>query len=78
MAERHSGQTYGRDPPVNYERFFAPAIGAPVRERDTWSTTGAQPRKTTSNRLEVVLANSLFHSRLLQRPRGDPHTRPSV
>lgn len=30
MAEQHFGKTYGEKPPVNYERFFVPAIGAPL------------------------------------------------
>ena len=30
MAEQHFGKAYGGKPPVNYERFFVPAIGAPL------------------------------------------------
>lgn len=30
MAEQHFGGAYGGNPPVNYERFFVPAIGAPL------------------------------------------------
>lgn len=30
MAEQHFGKTYGGNPPANYERFFVPAIGAPM------------------------------------------------
>ena len=30
MAEQHFGKAYGGTPPVNYERFFVPAIGAPL------------------------------------------------
>ena len=30
MAEQHFGKAYGGNPPANYERFFVPAIGAPV------------------------------------------------
>lgn len=30
MADQHISKTYGGNPPANYERFFVPAIGAPV------------------------------------------------
>ncbi len=30
MAEQHFGKAYGGNPPANYERFFVPAIGAPL------------------------------------------------
>ena len=30
MTQRHFGKDYDRPPPVNYERFFVPAIGAPL------------------------------------------------
>ena len=30
MAEQHFGKAYGGDPPASYERFFVPAIGAPL------------------------------------------------
>jgi predicted RNA methylase len=30
MSERHFGKAYGGNPPANYERFFVPAIGAPL------------------------------------------------
>lgn len=30
MAEQHFGKTYAGKPPVNYARFFVPAIGAPL------------------------------------------------
>lgn len=30
MAEQHFGKVYGGNPPANYERFFVPAIGAPL------------------------------------------------
>jgi len=30
MAEQHFGRTYVGNPPANYERFFVPAIGAPL------------------------------------------------
>lgn len=30
MAERHFSRAYGGDAPANYERFFVPAIGAPL------------------------------------------------
>ncbi len=30
MAEQHFGKAYGRNPPANYERFFVPAIAAPL------------------------------------------------
>jgi len=30
MAEQHFGKAYGGKPPLNYERFFVPAIGAPL------------------------------------------------
>jgi len=30
MAERHFGTTYAGGPPANYERYFVPAIGAPL------------------------------------------------
>jgi ubiquinone/menaquinone biosynthesis C-methylase UbiE len=30
MAEQHFDKAYGGKPPVNYERFFVPAIGAPL------------------------------------------------
>jgi ubiquinone/menaquinone biosynthesis C-methylase UbiE len=30
MDEQHFGKAYGGKPPVNYERFFVPAIGAPL------------------------------------------------
>jgi ubiquinone/menaquinone biosynthesis C-methylase UbiE len=30
MAEQSSGKAYGGNPPANYERFFVPAIGAPL------------------------------------------------
>ena len=30
MAERHFGEAHGGNPPANYERFFVPAIGAPL------------------------------------------------
>lgn len=30
MAEQYFGKAYGGNPPVNYERFFVPAIGAPL------------------------------------------------
>ncbi|MGB7291443.1 MAG: methyltransferase domain-containing protein [Thermodesulfobacteriota bacterium] len=30
MAEQHFGKAYSGDPPANYERFFVPAIGAPL------------------------------------------------
>ena len=30
MAEQHFGRAYGENPPANYERFFVPAIGAPM------------------------------------------------
>jgi ubiquinone/menaquinone biosynthesis C-methylase UbiE len=30
MAEQHYGKAYGGNLPANYERFFVPAIGAPV------------------------------------------------
>lgn len=30
MAEQYFGNAYGRNPPANYERFFVPAIGAPL------------------------------------------------
>jgi len=30
MAERHFGKAYGGNAPENYERFFVPAIGAPL------------------------------------------------
>ena len=30
MTEQHFGKAYGGKPPVNYERFFVPAIGAPL------------------------------------------------
>ncbi len=30
MTEQHFGKVYGGKPPVNYERFFVPAIGAPL------------------------------------------------
>jgi ubiquinone/menaquinone biosynthesis C-methylase UbiE len=30
MAEQYFGNAYGGNPPANYERFFVPAIGAPL------------------------------------------------
>ena len=30
MAEQHFGKAYGGKPPINYERFFVPVIGAPL------------------------------------------------
>ena len=30
MTEQHFGKGYAGNPPVNYERFFVPAIGAPL------------------------------------------------
>ena len=30
MAEQRFGKAYGEHPPINYERFFVPAIGAPL------------------------------------------------
>jgi SAM-dependent methyltransferase len=30
MAKQHFGKAYAGEPPVNYERFFVPAIGAPL------------------------------------------------
>lgn len=30
MSQQHYGRAYGGDAPENYERFFVPAIGAPV------------------------------------------------
>lgn len=30
MAEQHFDEAYGGNPPANYERFFVPAIGAPL------------------------------------------------
>jgi predicted RNA methylase len=30
MAERHFGEAFGGTPPALYERFFVPAIGAPL------------------------------------------------
>lgn len=30
MSDRHFGQAYGANPAENYERFFVPAIGAPL------------------------------------------------
>ncbi|NNE35831.1 MAG: methyltransferase domain-containing protein, partial [Rhodothermales bacterium] len=30
MAEPHFGKAYAGNPPTNYERFFVPAIGAPL------------------------------------------------
>jgi ubiquinone/menaquinone biosynthesis C-methylase UbiE len=30
MAEQHFGKTYAGPPPANYERYFVPAIGAPL------------------------------------------------
>lgn len=30
MAEQHFGKAYAGNPPANYERFFVPAIGAPL------------------------------------------------
>jgi ubiquinone/menaquinone biosynthesis C-methylase UbiE len=30
MAEQHFGKAYSGNPPANYERFFVPAIGAPL------------------------------------------------
>src|ERR671919_1882357 len=30
MADQHFGKSYGGNPPTNYERFFVPAIGAPL------------------------------------------------
>ncbi|MGD9487403.1 MAG: methyltransferase domain-containing protein [Calditrichaceae bacterium] len=30
MTEQYFGKAYGGKPPVNYERFFVPAIGAPL------------------------------------------------
>jgi ubiquinone/menaquinone biosynthesis C-methylase UbiE len=30
MAEEYFGKAYGRNPPANYERYFVPAIGAPL------------------------------------------------
>jgi ubiquinone/menaquinone biosynthesis C-methylase UbiE len=30
MTEQHRGKAYGGDPPANYERYFVPAIGAPL------------------------------------------------
>jgi ubiquinone/menaquinone biosynthesis C-methylase UbiE len=30
MAEQYFGKAYGGNPPANYERFFVPAIGAPL------------------------------------------------
>lgn len=30
MAEQYFGKAYGGNPPENYERFFVPAIGAPL------------------------------------------------
>jgi ubiquinone/menaquinone biosynthesis C-methylase UbiE len=30
LAERHFGKAYAGDPATNYERFFVPAIGAPL------------------------------------------------
>ncbi len=30
MAEQNFGKAYGGKPPLNYERFFVPAIGAPL------------------------------------------------
>jgi ubiquinone/menaquinone biosynthesis C-methylase UbiE len=30
MAEQHFGKAYRGNPPTNYERFFVPAIGAPL------------------------------------------------
>lgn len=30
MVEQHVGKSYGGKPPANYERFFVPAIGAPL------------------------------------------------
>jgi len=30
MAEQHYGKAYGGNAPANYERFFVPAIGAPL------------------------------------------------
>jgi ubiquinone/menaquinone biosynthesis C-methylase UbiE len=32
MAEQYFGKAYGGNPPANYERFFVPAIGAPVAD----------------------------------------------
>lgn len=30
MSEQHFGKAYGEKPPLNYERFFVPVIGAPL------------------------------------------------
>ncbi len=30
MTQQHSGKAYGGSPPENYERYFVPAIGAPL------------------------------------------------
>jgi ubiquinone/menaquinone biosynthesis C-methylase UbiE len=30
MSKQYFGKTYGGNPPANYERFFVPAIGAPL------------------------------------------------
>jgi ubiquinone/menaquinone biosynthesis C-methylase UbiE len=30
MTEQHFGKAFGGNPPANYERFFVPAIGAPL------------------------------------------------
>jgi ubiquinone/menaquinone biosynthesis C-methylase UbiE len=30
MEEQHASKAYGGNPPANYERFFVPAIGAPL------------------------------------------------
>lgn len=30
MAQQHFGRAYGGNPPANYDRFFVPAIGAPL------------------------------------------------
>ena len=32
MIEHHSGNATGGNPPANYERYFVPAIGAPLAE----------------------------------------------
>ncbi len=69
MAEQHFGKAYGGNPPANYERFFVPAIGAPLAA-DLLSLAALRPGERV---LDVACGTGVV-ARLASQQVGDTGT----
>jgi ubiquinone/menaquinone biosynthesis C-methylase UbiE len=69
MADQYFGKAYGGSPPANYERFFVPAIGAPLA-RDLIRTAALRPGEQV---LDVACGTGVV-ARLASEQVGDTGT----